>query len=384
MQKADYHQRQDRVLYPNYPKTNTTNRKKYCGLLLAGFFIFMMAFSAGPLYGGVSKNGAVTESYPMGASGVAYSSQGGGWSVMGLSGITRQNKHGVPGFTNDDIFELDGMELVYASETTEYRLYHTQRESYQRIRYYNPTSPSTSYWEITTKDGTKRYYGTSGDSRIEGRNKAGQSLGIRVWALQEVKDINNNSTKYYYNEDTAHGDYYLSKRISGKNGCATYGYSATLVHYETDPNPRVTYGSGSLVEIDQRLRKSTSGYAVEVKTGTSSSGSGGYQTSAYKIEYVLSSGGKSLISRITPYGDDGSSPMPATEYDYNDFEMVFGEAGTNFDTGYDSAYASGGTDSYFLKQEKIEGSDNYYWAESVVSSTSGSNPDRILGTSDDS
>lgn len=53
-----------------------------------------------PLFANVTKNGAVTESYPMGASGVAYNSQAGGWSIMGLSSITRQNKHGVPGYTN--------------------------------------------------------------------------------------------------------------------------------------------------------------------------------------------------------------------------------------------------------------------------------------------
>ena len=377
MKKAGYHQRQGRFYYPNYQRTITTNRKKFCGLLIAGFFIFMMAFSAGPLYAGVSRNGAATVPYPMGASGVAYSSQGGGWSVMGLSGITRQNKHGVPGFTNDDIFELDGMELVYASGSNP-RLYHTQRESYQRIRYYNPTSPSTSYWEITTKDGTKRFYGalsdgTTNDSRIEGRDENGDSLGVRVWALKEVKDIDSNSTKYYYNEDTTHGDYYLSKIITGKNGCASYGYSATLLHYETDPNPRVTYGSGSLIEIDQRLRKSTSGYAVEVKMGTSSSGSGGYQASAFKIDYVLSSGGRSLISKITPYGDDGSSPMPASEYEYNDFGLVFGD---NF------YYANGWGDDYFLQHEKITPGGNWFYGLEVKNSGGFSDPDNVLGEPD--
>ena len=46
MKKAHYHQRQGRFFYPNYQRTNTTNRKKFCGLLSAGFFIFMMVFGA--------------------------------------------------------------------------------------------------------------------------------------------------------------------------------------------------------------------------------------------------------------------------------------------------------------------------------------------------
>ena len=105
----------------------------------------------------------MTYSYPMGKVSAAYNSES-GWSVGGSSRISRSTKWGVPSYTNDEIFTLDGRELVKASVTpgtpmcddgTSW-LYHPENENYQRILYCKP-GETDSYWKIYDQAGGVSY-----------------------------------------------------------------------------------------------------------------------------------------------------------------------------------------------------------------------------------
>ncbi|MBN2533835.1 MAG: hypothetical protein JXB88_13145 [Spirochaetales bacterium] len=87
--------------------------------------------------GNVGPDGSISYEYPMGIVNANYSSQTGRWKVGITSVISRDTRWRPPGYTDSDIFLLDGMELVYA-EGTNPRIYHTRKESYARIEYWNP------------------------------------------------------------------------------------------------------------------------------------------------------------------------------------------------------------------------------------------------------
>ena len=86
-------------------------------------------FGKGKYHAG--ESGLMTYSYPMGRVAASYNSES-GWSVGGHSRIARSTKWGVPEYSDDDIFTLNGEELVYATGTNP-RIYHTEHESYHRL-----------------------------------------------------------------------------------------------------------------------------------------------------------------------------------------------------------------------------------------------------------
>lgn len=251
---------------------------------------------------GVGPSGSVSYSYPMGGAGANYSSAGGGgWSIESYSSITRDSSWGVPNYNDNDIFLLDGEELVYASGTNP-KLYHTKNESYAKVEYYNPGT-SSSYWKITTADGSKSYYGAwkngsvANDARILGVGKS--SSHPRMWAIKIQTDAAEyNIIKYvYYNEDTTTGAVALKLVISGKTSASKF--SCTYYVHEERMNQIIGYYSGS---------KTTNRYKVKAIVnimGCDGRGNGGYVTSAYKINWVMTQYTmKELITSITPYGND--------------------------------------------------------------------------------
>jgi hypothetical protein len=114
--------------------------------------------------------GAFTYSYtidiPQGRNGLAptlsieYNSNGGngflgaGFSIGGLSLITRDRTRGITFDDNVDYFLLDGQRLFKDI----YGKYRPEKENYNRIELFNPNA-ANSYWRVTLKNGTQMFYG---------------------------------------------------------------------------------------------------------------------------------------------------------------------------------------------------------------------------------
>ena len=62
----------------------------------------------------------------------------------------------------------------------------------------NYLNATTGGWEVTTKDGTKYYYGTNAD----GRSRQNSALGIFKWCLDKVLDTNGNYMTVTYQKDS--------------------------------------------------------------------------------------------------------------------------------------------------------------------------------------
>lgn len=122
------------------------------------------------------------------------------WNINAISAISRSRKikllDGEPEvfqYNSNDAISLDGQRLILYSGTnlSDGSQYRTLVESYQKV-----TKLSNGGFEVIQKDGSKRYYGTTPDSRLEVNTVSGTSTV--TWLLDEVRDRNSNSMLYYY------------------------------------------------------------------------------------------------------------------------------------------------------------------------------------------
>jgi hypothetical protein len=186
----------------------------------------------------VSENGMASYSVPIivppGVAGMepklalSYSSggingpAGQGWSIQGLSMITRcaatpatDGPRGVVAYAPTDKLCLDGQRLIATDEggallatTTQdasglasgYREYRTEKDTFSRIRAYGVANSNgangPSYFKVWTKAGQIYEYGNTTDSRIEAQGKS----AVMVWAVSKISDTTGNFIDFRYEE----------------------------------------------------------------------------------------------------------------------------------------------------------------------------------------
>lgn len=136
----------------------------------------------------VNPDGSLDYSYPIqlppGTGGMApnlsidYNSEdengilGMGFSLGGLSKITRDKSYDITFDDTTDHFLFDGQRLISGADG----YYHTEKESFIRIEFVNPNA-TDSHLVVTMKNRTKLYFGSTSDSRI---NAVGISGKARV------------------------------------------------------------------------------------------------------------------------------------------------------------------------------------------------------------
>ncbi|HWJ05782.1 MAG TPA: RHS repeat-associated core domain-containing protein, partial [Steroidobacteraceae bacterium] len=141
---------------------------------------------------------------------------GHGWSLEGLSAISRCNRtvaqDGVAGgvtLTFADRFCLDGqqLKLVSGSHGAPGAVYATEIESFSRIVANGVAGNGPLSFTVTTKNGLVYEYGGTSDSRIQ----AGATETVRTWALSRLRDrargTQGNAVLYAYQNDAAAGAY---------------------------------------------------------------------------------------------------------------------------------------------------------------------------------
>jgi RHS repeat-associated protein len=195
---------------------------------------FASATAAGRTPGsfGVTSSGAATYRIPIwtppgvGSVGLdlalVYNSRGGngvaghGWSLSGLSSITRCNRtmaqDGQPAAvanTLSDRYCLDGQQLKLVSGTYggPGSTYATEIESFSRIVATGSAGNGPASFTVTSKNGLVYEYGSSADSQVY----AGTSGTIRTWALSGIRDRaateSGNSISIAYTNEARNGAY---------------------------------------------------------------------------------------------------------------------------------------------------------------------------------
>lgn len=238
---------------------------------------------------GVNDNGAAVYSIPIlippGSGGmvptvgIQYNSQSGdgwlgkGWTVSGLSSITRMPKtfyldNKVEGlkFNNTDHFILDGNVLIPISGNngengTEYR---TEVETFsQIISYCTSGSNEPDYFVVHTKDGKIIQYGNTPDSR---QMLPGSTKNTLAWYANKISDANTNYITFFYTNENSIGRFkpYEIRYTGNDLPPQTAPYNTIHFFYKNDypndntdlPKDRISYIYGtklSQIEILDRI-----------------------------------------------------------------------------------------------------------------------------------
>ncbi|QNM95001.1 SpvB/TcaC N-terminal domain-containing protein [Chitinimonas koreensis] len=203
----------------------------------------------------VAASGAATYTIPLGLPsgsggmqptlGLAYSSQGGysplgmGWSLTGLSAVSRcpksrfiDGEKGSVGHDANDRFCLDGQRLIavsgsYGANGTEYR---TQLESFSKIVSYGTLGSGPQYFRVWTKSGLIVDYGVTADSRLLA-NAAGKTEAVS-WSQSSIADVRGNTISFVYRNSLAAGEQVPEEIRYVTNAGAGLTTPATVVRFE--------------------------------------------------------------------------------------------------------------------------------------------------------
>jgi Salmonella virulence plasmid 65kDa B protein/FG-GAP-like repeat len=221
---------------------------------------------------------------------------GSGWSLSGLSQVTRVGPHkGMPS-ANDRRYLLDGMDVIScakavisapgcqhpsSSAVALDNRYATKVEGYQRIEF--TSSVTGGWWTVWSPDGVKRIF--------RPRLAPGWQSEPLSWHLASVEDTHGNRVAYNYassGDQDGTGQQYLVRIV----------YNGTIVAFQTEQRPDVLANAtgSSLMMTRRRLAR------IDVTTD-------GQLVRTYRLTYqpdTTSGTGRSLLAGVQMYGRDAT------------------------------------------------------------------------------
>lgn len=246
---------------------------------------------------------------------LAYSSNAGngqmgpGWSLSGLSSITRgpqtiavDGVNRAVSYTTSDRYYLDGQRLVvisgsYGANGAEYR---TELDSFTKVISYGATTTGPGYFKAWTKSGLILEFGNTGDSA-----QNGPASSVASWRVNRISDTAGNYMTVTYTEST-HATYGFEQVVSRVDYTGNTGltpYASLRFEYETRPDFSFGYAKGLKVGNTKRLKYIRSYLdASVVRTYTLN----------YQQEHTTS--GPSQLRSVVETGRDGVSFKPLAFY----------------------------------------------------------------------
>jgi len=254
---------------------------------------------------------------------ISYNSQGGtgpigiGWSVTGLSAITRTGSNvyddskvdGV-NLSIDDRFALDGNRLIYVIQNpftpnppaygTPNSTYRTETETFRDIKAIGTLGNGPASFEVYDQSGLKYEYGNTADSR---QVPVGKTEAV-IWYLNKVTDLLGNYMTYEYSN--INGEVlptYIRYNCNQNTGLTyqTYVYFS----YQTGNNPNTVYMAGGSISTTKRINK----ISVIQKVGTS-----WHYYRSYTPEYTDDF--YTHLTKVTEKGAEEAEVLPPTQFTY--------------------------------------------------------------------
>lgn len=284
---------------------------------------------------------------------------GHGWSIQGLSAITRcpqtiatDGRSAGVTFGPDDKLCLDGQRLLQttadgaalASQVNdarglmpgEVREYRTEKESFSRIRAYGTAGSSVdngpAYFRVWTKSGLVFDYGEarSSDANTRALITAQGKSSVMVWAAARVADSVGNFMDFKYDQrlvawgsESAPGAPYLGKEWNLRE--VQYGGNKVVFNYIDRPlqSPQdraETYNNGSK-NVSISLLKSVTGYANSPNTAELGPAASAVPSTTIQLSY--DNGPVTRRSRVVSIRECAGGPasekcQPDTRMSYSD------------------------------------------------------------------
>ncbi len=200
---------------------------------------------------------------------VTYNNQSGngllgwGWSLSGLSSITRtgqtlyhDDNQSVVNFS-DDRFVLDGKRLMLCSGTYggNGSVYKTEMDEMSKIVAFTDGYSGPARFTVKKSDGTVWEYGGTDDSRVEPQNLNNIAL---MWRVNKITDSDGNSIIFNYLENRSTGESYINSIDYTLNDRAglTSMYQVNF-NYEDRRDEESFYVYGNMIHIKKILKNIT-------------------------------------------------------------------------------------------------------------------------------
>ena len=294
----------------------------------------------------VTETGAATYSIPImtvpGSGGVVpdmslqYHSEAGigalgrGWSVGGLSTITRCGQTIESGdgqstgiqFNEEDRFCLDGQRLILITAGADYGAHGTQYRAevdhLARITAYdNDGVGGPDFFEVERKDGSITTYGANASTDASAEIQVPGSDAIFAWPVSRIEDSAGNYMEFVYLQpDPINSIEWYPLHVHYT------GHSGRLGYPEQPPYARISFNY-----IDLPLNQQTFGYIAGAKSTKTkqlstidSIGEFGQHIRHYALEYTLDWYDRNLLSSVKECWDN-SSPnhcFEPTMFEWND------------------------------------------------------------------
>jgi hypothetical protein len=248
------------------------------------------------------------------SSGAGDGHEGLGWSIGGMSVITRcpqtiVQDGAVAGVnydqnaTGNDRYCLDGQRLILTSGSygANGSQYQTEISSFSKIVANTVTGiTGVAYFDVWKKDGTHYQYGNTTNSNGNSSNArilvaGGCACIVRLWALNQITDTKGNYIAYTYGQNSTTGEYYPTRiDYTGNAGTspvtATYNYVEFFYSTPRTNDTSIVYHAGAQIEVSKLLSD------IKTFTGTS-------LTFDYKIGYNQATSGASHdeLANVTLY-----------------------------------------------------------------------------------
>ncbi|NIM40574.1 MAG: hypothetical protein GTN84_06145 [Hydrogenophaga sp.] len=181
---------------------------------------------------------------------------GAGWSLEGLSAVTRCAKtmptDGMRGriqYNVEDRFCLDGQRLInvagaYGSAGSEYR---TEVDSFKKVLAVGSAGGNAvngpERFDVFSKEGMVFELGGTVDARMEAQGKS----AVHAWSVSRMRDVKGNAIDFSYFKDAIKGIHRL-ERVS-------YANRSVRFEYESRPDISIVYIAGAKQTLDARLMR---------------------------------------------------------------------------------------------------------------------------------
>lgn len=214
-----------------------------------------------------------------------------GWDID-MGAIQRSTKRGVNYFSNEYVTVINGSSSELISRSEWGANHYGAKIEGPLSRYYYDSS--TGGWVVTTKDGTKYYYGTSSASRQDFSGGY-----VFKWCLDKVQDTNGNYMTVTYLKDQGQIYPYTIAYTGHSTVNPTHLVVFNWASGRSDVSPM--YSTNFLVKTAYQL------------TGVDVYGNWTLQR-RYQTQYTYStSSSRLLLTSVTQYGKDGTS-LPPTSF----------------------------------------------------------------------
>ncbi|WP_288376997.1 SpvB/TcaC N-terminal domain-containing protein [uncultured Chryseobacterium sp.] len=253
---------------------------------------------------------------------VSYSSEGGnGWMGLGwdmsVPSIGIDTRWGVPRYDADketEIYSMGGEQLTFEVSPGVYAMPNrnegfdkgrqSDRQFYPRIEgAYNRiirkgTDPTNYVWIVTSKDGTKSYFGGDDSGIIDNAILKDASGNIGYWGLYKTVDTNGNYVKYEYDKTV-----YSTSGALGNGGKEMYPSKIEYTLNDADPSLKkyainFTYDTAQRDDIQVNARF---GFVqvTSKRLGGVQILYNGVKVRSYEFKYKTGAFSKSLLETVT-------------------------------------------------------------------------------------